>query len=96
MAVVLRDRTPRHAWLALGLFVVSPAAGVRLADHYLVDSVVYAFLAGVLLLLALWARALTPFVIILVGAPALYLVIHRTNWIATAPGGSSHTSPKAT
>lgn len=50
-AVVLRDRTPRHAWLALGLFVVSPAAVSALADHYLVDPVAYAFLAGVLLLL---------------------------------------------
>jgi hypothetical protein len=28
-AVVLRDRTPRHAWLALGLFVVSPACSTR-------------------------------------------------------------------
>jgi hypothetical protein len=49
--VVLRDRTPRLAWLALGSFVVSPAAVFSLADHYLVDAVAYAFLAGVLLLL---------------------------------------------
>jgi hypothetical protein len=60
-AVVLRDRTPRLAWLALGSFVVSPAAVFSLADHYLVDAVAYAFLAGVLLLLQryrlTWARA---------------------------------------
>jgi hypothetical protein len=31
-AVVLRDRTPRQAWLALGSFVVSPAAVFSLAD----------------------------------------------------------------
>ena len=50
-AVVLRERRPRQAWLALGLFVVSPAAVYALADYYLVDPVAYAFLAGVLLLL---------------------------------------------
>lgn len=50
-AVVLHDCTPKQAWLALGLFVVSPAAVYSLADHYLVDSLAYAFLAGVLLLL---------------------------------------------
>jgi hypothetical protein len=117
-AVVLRDRTPRQAWLALGLFVVSPAAVYALADHYLVDPVAYAFLAGVLLLLqrdrltlaaavcvvglldkepvlfaapvvlllAVRARAWAPVVILLVGAPALYLVIHRTDWIVNGPG----------
>jgi hypothetical protein len=117
-AVVLRDHTPRQAWLALGLFVVSPAAVFSLADHYLVDPVAYAFLAGVLLLLhrnrltlaaavcvaglldkepvlfagpivlllAMRARAWAPIVILLAGAPALYLVIHRTNWIANGAG----------
>jgi hypothetical protein len=117
-AVVLHDRTPRQAWLALGLFVVSPAAVYALADHYLVDPVAYAFLAGVLLLLqrdrltlaaavcvvglldkepvlfaapvvlllAVRARAWAPVVILLVGAPALYLVIHRTDWIANGAG----------
>lgn len=32
-AVVLRDHPARQAWLALGLFVVSPAAVYALADH---------------------------------------------------------------
>jgi hypothetical protein len=50
-AVVLRDHPPRQAWLAFGLFVVSPAAVYSLADHYLVDPLAYAFLAGVLFLL---------------------------------------------
>jgi hypothetical protein len=50
-AVVLRDRTPRHAWLALGLFVFSPAAIYYLADDYRVEPVAFALLAGVLLLL---------------------------------------------
>jgi hypothetical protein len=116
--VVLRDHTPHQAWLALGLFLVSPAAVYALADHYLVDPVAYAFLAGMLLLLqrdrltlaaavcvlglldkepvlfaapivlllAVRARAWAPFVIILVGAPSLYLVIHRTDWIASGAG----------
>jgi len=117
-AVVLRDRTPRQAWLALGLFVVSPAAVYSLADHYLVDPLAYAFLAGVLLLLhrnrltlaaavcvagllakepvlfagpivlllAVRTRAWPAIVVLLTGAPALYLVIHRTNWIANGAG----------
>jgi hypothetical protein len=117
-AVVLRDRTPRHAWLALGLWVFSPAAVFSLADHYLVDPVAYAFLAGVLLLLQrdrlTWAaivcvvglldkepvlftapvvlllavrvRAWAAAAVVLVGAPALYLVIHRTNLIAHSAG----------
>jgi hypothetical protein len=117
-AVVLRDRTPRQAWLALWLFVVSPAAVFSLADHYLVDAVAYAFLAGVLLLLqrnrltlaaavcvagllakepvlfagpiillpAVKARARAAMALLAIGAPALYLIIHRTNWIANGPG----------
>jgi hypothetical protein len=116
--VVLRDRTPRQAWLALGSFLVSPAAVYASADHYLVDPVAYALLAGVLLLLqrdrltlaaavsvlglldkepvlfaapivlllAVRARAWAALVIILVGAPSLYLVIHRTDWIASGAG----------
>jgi hypothetical protein len=126
-AVVLHDRPPRQAWLALGLFVVSPAAVYALADHYLVDPVAYAFLAGVLLLhrnrltlaavvcvaglldkepvlfaapivllLAMRTRAWAPMVVILAGAPALYLVIHRTNWIANDAGREFPYSPKAT
>jgi hypothetical protein len=117
-AVVSRDRTPQQAWLALGLFVVSPAAVYSLADHYLVDPLACAFLAGVLFLLcrnrlalaaavcvvgllakepvlfagpivvlfALRARAWPAIVVLLTGAPALYLVIHRTNWIANGAG----------
>jgi hypothetical protein len=117
-AVVLRDRTPRHAWLALGLFVFSPAAVYYLADHYRVDPVAFAFLAGVLLLLqrdrltwaaivcvvglldkepvlfaapvvlllAVRARAWAAAAVVLVGAPALYLVIHRTNLVAHSAG----------
>jgi hypothetical protein len=117
-AVVLRDRTPQQAWLALGLFVVSPAAVYSLADHYLVDPLADAFLAGVLfllqrkrmtlaaavcvvgllakepvlfagpivVLLALRARAWPAVVLVLTGAPALYLVLHRTNWIANGAG----------
>jgi hypothetical protein len=117
-AVVLWDRTPRHAWLALGLWVFSPAAVYYLADHYRVDPVAFAFLAGVLLLLqrdqltwaaivcvvglldkepvlfaapivlllAVRARAWAAAAVVLVGAPALYLVIHRTNLIAHSAG----------
>ena len=117
-AVVLRDRTPRHAWLALGLFVFSPAAIYYLADDYRVEPVAFAFLAGVLLLLqrervtwaaivcvlglldkeavlfaapivlllAVRARAWAAVAVVLAGAPALYLVIHRTNLIAHGAG----------
>ena len=120
-AVVLHDRTPAQAWLALALFVVSPAAVYSLADHYLVDSFAYAFLAGVLLLLqrnrmtsaaiacvagmlakepvlfaspivlllAVRSRARAAIAILLTGAPALYLVIHHTNWIANGAGRES-------
>jgi hypothetical protein len=117
-AVVLRDRPPPQAWLALGLFVMSPAAVFSLADHYLVDAVAYAFLAGVLFLLqrnrptlaavvcvtgllakepvlfaapivllfAVMARARAAIVVLLGGAPALYLILHRTNLIANGAG----------
>ena len=117
-AVVLRERTPGQAWLGLGLFVVSPAAVFSLADHYLVDAVAYAFLAGVLfllqrkrltsaaavcvvgllakepvlfagpivLVLAVRARARAAIAVLLVGAPALYLILHRTAWIANGGG----------
>jgi hypothetical protein len=117
-AVVLRDRTPRHAWLALGLFVFSPAAVYYLADDYRVEPVCFAFLAGVLLLLqrerltwaavvcvlglldkeavlfaapivllqAVRARAWSAAAVVIAGAPALYLVIHRTNLIAQGAG----------
>lgn len=117
-AVVLRSRTPGHAWLALGLFVLSPAAVFSLADHYLVDPLAYAFLAGVLLLLhrnqltlaaavcvagllakepvlfagptimllALMARKWAAVVVLLAGAPALYLLLHSTNLIANGAG----------
>jgi hypothetical protein len=117
-AVVLRDRSPRHAWLALGLFVFSPAAVYYLADDYRVEPVAFVFLAGVLLLLqrerltwaaivcvvglldkeavlfaapivllqAVRARAWAAVAVVLVGAPALYLVIHRTNLIAHGAG----------
>jgi hypothetical protein len=117
-AVVLRDRTPRHAWLAIGLFVFSPAAVYYLADDYRVEPVAFAFLAGVLLLLqrerltlaaivcvvglldkeavlfaapivllqALRARAWGAVAVVLVGAPAMYLVIHRTDLIAHGAG----------
>jgi hypothetical protein len=117
-AVVLRDRTLRHAWLALGLFVFSPAAVYYLADDYRVEPVAFAFLAGVLFLLqrerltwaaivcvvglldkeavlfaapivllqAVRARAWAATAVILAGAPALYLVIHRTNLIAHGAG----------
>ncbi|HEY6795293.1 MAG TPA: hypothetical protein VI248_11500 [Kineosporiaceae bacterium] len=117
-ATVLRDGTLVQAWLALGLFVLSPAAVFSVADHYRVDAVAYAFLAGVLLLLrrgqltlaaitcvcgllakesvlfaapivlllAWKARARASMVILLVGAPALYLVMHRTNLIAKGAG----------
>jgi hypothetical protein len=120
-AVVLHDHTPLQAWLALGLFVVSPAAVYSLADHYLVDSIAYAFLAGVLLLLqrnrlnlaaivcvagllakepvlfaapivlllAVRSRARAAIAIIVAGAPALYLVVHHTNWIANGAGRES-------
>jgi hypothetical protein len=92
--------------------VVSPAAVFSLADHYLVDAVAYAFLAGVLLLLqvsadmgegragllakesvlvagpivlllAVRARARATIALLVIGAPTLYLMIHRTNWIAS-------------
>jgi hypothetical protein len=117
-AAVLHDRTAGQAWLALGLFVVSPAAVFSLADHYLVDPVAYAFLACVLvllqrnrltaaaavcvagllakepvlfagpivLLLAFKARARAAMAILVFGAPALYLIIHRTDWIAKSNG----------
>jgi hypothetical protein len=117
-AVVLRDRTPRHAWLALGLFVFSPAAVYYLADDYRVEPVAFAFLAAILLLLqrerltwaaivcvvglldkeavlfaapivllqALRARVWAAVAVVLLGAPALYLVIHRTNLIAHGSG----------
>lgn len=117
-AVVLRDHTPQQAWLALGLFVLSPAAVFSVADHYRVDAVTYAFLAGVLLLLqrnrltlaaivcvcgllakesvlfagpivlllAWRVRAWTAMVVLLIGAPALYLVLHRTNLIVHGAG----------
>jgi hypothetical protein len=117
-AVVMRDRTPRHAWLALGLFVFSPAAVYYLADDYRVEPVAFAFLAGVLLLLqrerliwaaivcvlglldkeavlfaapivllqAVRARAWAAVAVVLVGAPALYLLLHRTNLIAHGAG----------
>jgi hypothetical protein len=113
-AVVLRDHAPSNAWLALGLFVLSPAAVFSVADHYRIDAVTYAFLAGVLLLLqrnrltlaaivcvcgllakesALFAgpivlllawrvRAWAAMAVLLIGAPVLYFVIHRTNLIA--------------
>jgi hypothetical protein len=117
-AVVLRDKTPRHAWLALALFVFSPAAVYYLADDYRVEPVAFAFLAGVLLLLqrerltwaavvcvvglldkeavlfaapivllqAVRARAWAAVTVVLVGAPALFLVIHRTDLIAHGAG----------
>lgn len=117
-AVVLRDHTPHQAWLALGLFLVSPAAVYALADHYLVDPVAYAFLAGVLLLLQRDRLTLAAAVCpgparqgtgavccanrsptgragACLGAarhhccrrpPSLYLVIHRTDWIASGAG----------
>lgn len=117
-AVVLRDRTPRNAWLALGLFVFSPAGIYYLADDYRVEPLAFAFLAGVLLLLqrqqTTWAavvcvvglldketvlfaapivllqavrgRAWAAVAVVLAGAPALYLVIHRTDLIAHGAG----------
>lgn len=117
-AVVLRDRTLRQAWLALGLFVFSPAGVYYLADDYRVEPLAFAFLAGVLLLLqrermtwaavvcvaglldketvlfaapivllqALRGRAWAAVAVILAGAPTLYLVIHRTNFIAHGAG----------
>ena len=52
----------------------------------LLDKEPVLFAAPIVLLLALRARAWAAGVIVLVGAPALYLVIHRTAWIANGVG----------
>jgi hypothetical protein len=117
-AVVMPGYGLGHAWLALGLFVFSPAAVFSVADHYRVDALAYAFLAAVLLLLhrnrltfaaimcvcgllakepvlfaapiVLWlawrARAWAAVTVLVVGAPSLYLVLHRTDLIAHGAG----------
>jgi hypothetical protein len=52
----------------------------------LLDKEPVLFAGPVILLLAMKARAWAPIVIVLVGGPALYLVIHRTNWVANGAG----------
>jgi hypothetical protein len=44
------------------------------------------FAAPIVLLLAVRSRARAAIAIILAGAPALYLVVHHTNWIANGAG----------